>query len=167
MRSIIFLVVFLLCFEFTSSESIYLDLFKDAPAVGVCFYVPVAAYPAFTKQQIRAVARKHADRYDIPYSVVLKMIWVESRYDNSLVSPKGAVGLMQLMPETAALLGVDPRDPNQNIRGGVRYLAFLLKQFGSMPLALAAYNAGPSRVIKYGGIPPYKETQNYVSKILE
>lgn len=160
MRIVLFLFLLFICFKFSSTESIYSDLFKDE--AGICVFVPT-----FTKKQIQEIAKKHADRYKVPYKIVLRMIWAESRYDNTLVSPKGAVGLMQLMPETAALLGVDPRDPNQNIRGGVRYLASLLKQFGSMHLALAAYNAGPSRVIYYGGIPPYAETQNYVSKILK
>lgn len=161
MRIVFFLLIFFACFKFSSTESIYSDLFKDE--VGVCVFVPT-----FTKKQIQEIAKKHAAKYKVPYKIVLRMIWAESRYDNNLVSPKGAVGLMQLMPETAVLMGVkDSKVPEDNIRGGVRYLASLLKQFGSMPLALAAYNAGPSRVIRYGGIPPYPETQNYVSKILK
>jgi soluble lytic murein transglycosylase-like protein len=85
-----------------------------------------------------------------------------------LKSGAGALGIMQLMPSTAAGLGVDPTDPLQNIQGGVKLLAQLLNQFnGDTALALAAYNAGPGNVQKYGGIPPFAETQNYVASIME
>ena len=80
-------------------------------------------------------------------------------------SHKGALGLAQLMPQTAALLRVDPMDPAENLEGGARYLAQQYRKFGSWRLALAAYNAGPEAVEKYGGVPPYKETQNYVKVI--
>lgn len=92
--------------------------------------------------------------------------WQESRGRQSAVSIKGAVGVMQLMPGTAAELGVDPWDETQNITGGARYLRRQLDRFGSVALALAAYNAGPGAVSRYGGIPPYRETRNYVAAIL-
>lgn len=92
--------------------------------------------------------------------------WQESRGRMSAVSVKGALGVMQLMPGTAAELGVRADDLAENIRGGALYLRRQLDRFGSVPLALAAYNAGPGAVMRYRGIPPYRETQNYVASIL-
>lgn len=92
--------------------------------------------------------------------------WQESRGRMSAVSVKGALGVMQLMPGTAAELGVRIDDLADNIRGGALYLRRQLDRFGSVPLALAAYNAGPGAVSRYGGIPPYRETQDYVAKIM-
>lgn len=89
----------------------------------------------------------------------------ESGFNNAAVSPVGALGFTQLMPGTAADLGVDPSDPEQNLDGGARYLATQLQSFGRVDLALAAYNAGPGNVRKFGGIPPFEETQNYVRRI--
>ena len=96
------------------------------------------------------------------------LVRVESGYDPSAVSRKGAMGLMQLMPATASRLGVaDPFDPEQNVRGGVREFARLIDRYrGNLQLALAAYNAGEGAVARYRGIPPYNETRNYVSRIL-
>jgi soluble lytic murein transglycosylase len=97
------------------------------------------------------------------------MIKVESDFDPLAVSDKGAVGLMQLMPETARRLGVrNTLDPVDNIAGGVKYLRSLLNEFeGRLPLALAAYNAGRDTVLEHKGIPPFPETQNYVDKVLK
>lgn len=92
--------------------------------------------------------------------------WQESRGQMRAVSPKGARGVMQLMPSTAIELGVDPRDMSDNIRGGAMYLRRQLDRFGTVPLALAAYNAGPGAVLRFGGIPPYRETQSYVARIM-
>jgi hypothetical protein len=109
-----------------------------------------------------------ANEFGVDRSLVKAVIHAESGYDPNAVSRKGAEGLMQLMPKTAQGLKVnDSFNPADNIRGGVRYLRFLLDTFrGDVTLALAAYNAGLSRVAKYGGVPPYDETRNYVSKVL-
>ncbi len=93
-------------------------------------------------------------------------IEVESAYRQDAVSSAGAIGLGQLMPATARDLGVDPRDPRQNLDGSARYLAMMLETFGDPRLALAAYNAGPDAVRQYGGIPPYRETQNHVARVM-
>ncbi len=95
----------------------------------------------------------------------------ESGFKPDALSPKGAIGLMQLMPETARTLGVDPHDPSQNARGGAQYLRDLLSRYENDPnqvlLALAAYNAGPAAVERYHGVPPYAETRAYVAAILD
>lgn len=93
-------------------------------------------------------------------------IEIESAYRQSAVSSAGAIGLGQLMPATARDLGVNPRDPLQNLDGSARYLALMLQEFGDPRLALAAYNAGPDAVRQYGGIPPYRETQNHVARVM-
>lgn len=116
----------------------------------------------------RAIARA-GYRYSVDPGLVKAVIHVESLFKARAVSPKGARGLMQLMPRTAALVGVDDAfDPWQNISGGTRYLGYLLKRFkGDLELSLAAYNAGESTVRRYGGIPPYRETQRYVKRVLD
>lgn len=93
-------------------------------------------------------------------------IEIESAYRQSAVSSAGAIGLGQLMPATARDLGVDPRDPLQNLDGSARYLAMMLELFGDPQLALAAYNAGPDAVRQYDGIPAYRETQNHVARVM-
>ncbi|MFV0291704.1 MAG: lytic transglycosylase domain-containing protein [Paracoccus sp. (in: a-proteobacteria)] len=107
-------------------------------------------------------AQAMARKYGIPEALFLRLVNQESRWNPNARSHKGAMGLAQLMPGTAAKLGVNPRDPIQNLEGGARYLRMMYNQFGDWRLALAAYNAGPGAVKKYGGIPPYRETRNYV-----
>jgi soluble lytic murein transglycosylase-like protein len=111
--------------------------------------------------------RDAAARYGVSADLVRAVIQAESGFNRWAVSPKGAMGLMQLMPATARDLGVsDPFHPAQNIRGGVKYLAELLDRFDQdVVRALAAYNAGPERVERYNGVPPYRETRDYVRKI--
>lgn len=114
-------------------------------------------------EEINGAAR----RYNIDPALVRAVIHAESGFKVHARSPKGAVGLMQLMPATARLLGVaNPRLPRENIHGGVKYLAELLARFKSdITLATAAYNAGPQAVQKYAGVPPYAETQVYVQRV--
>lgn len=112
------------------------------------------------------MARTAARRHNVPEDLFLRMITTESNFQPGARSNKGAIGLAQLMPQTAKLLGVNPHDPKQNLEGGARYLSQQFTKFGDWRLALAAYNAGPNAVEKYRGVPPYKETQNYVRKIL-
>jgi soluble lytic murein transglycosylase len=106
--------------------------------------------------------------YGLDHRLVRAVIKAESNFDPGAVSHKGAMGLMQLMPETARDMGVkDPFDPLQNIFGGVRYLKFLMNRFhNSLFLALAAYNAGPEAVAEHGGIPPFEETNAYLRRVL-
>jgi len=111
-------------------------------------------------------ATRMAERYDIPQQVFHNLIAAESNWDPVAVSYRGAVGLTQLMPSTAVQLGVNPWNALQNMEGGARYLRQQHDRFGTWELALAAYNAGPGTVERYGGVPPYEETQNYVKKIL-
>jgi len=126
---------------------------------------PPGSTPAFTGRYsgpyldlARAAARQHG----VPEDLFLRLVQQESGWNAGAVSPKGALGLAQLMPGTAQLLGVDPGDPTQNLEGGARYLRQQFDTFGTWPLALAAYNAGPGAVQRHGGIPPFDETQNYV-----
>lgn len=109
----------------------------------------------------RAAARAHA----VPEDLFLRLVQQESGFNPNALSVKGAIGLAQLMPDTARGLGVDPTDPRANLRGGARYLAALKVRFGSWRLALAGYNAGPEAVARFGGIPPYAETEAYVRAI--
>ena len=114
-----------------------------------------------------ATAIRMAERYGLPPSIFLSLVQQESRFNPAAVSPRGAIGLGQLMPATARELNVDPRDPEQNLEGSARYLRRMLDQFGNMELALAAYNAGPGRVRQAGNtIPNIRETQQYVPSIL-
>ena len=119
------------------------------------------AYRGAYLQMARAAARKHG----VPEDLFLRLVQQESGWNPNAKSRKGALGLAQLMPATARRLRVNPRDPRQNLEGGARYLRMQYEKFGSWRLALAAYNAGPEAVEKYSGVPPYRETRNYVRRI--
>lgn len=116
--------------------------------------------------EIRELIKKAARALGMDPRILEAVAWAESGGNPDAISPAGAVGVMQLMPETARGLGVNPYDTEQNILGGAMYLKRQMNRFSSLPLALAAYNAGPGAVEKYGGIPPYKETINYVSNVM-
>ena len=150
---------------------------SSAPAV----YQPVASGTSTFSETLRAVSAVEGNgadldaifsaagvRYNIPPNLLKAIAKVESGFRPDAVSKAGALGIMQLMPGTANTLGVaDPLDLTQNIMGGAKYLREMLDRFnGDVELALAAYNAGPGAVVKYGGIPPYSETQSYVPKVL-
>ncbi len=115
----------------------------------------------------RSTVQEISRRYGVDIDLVNAVIRVESNFRPEAVSPKGCLGLMQLHPDTARRFGVrDVFDPVQNIEGGVRYLEFLLDYFqGDLELALAGYNAGENAVVRYGGVPPYPETIDYVNKV--
>jgi soluble lytic murein transglycosylase-like protein len=124
---------------------------------------PILAPKPLTPLELADAA---ADKYGLPPKLVRAVMSAESAGQPNAVSPKGAIGLMQLMPTTAKELGVDPHDPEQNVDGGTRYLRdLLLKYDGFLWHALAAYNAGPGAVQKYGDIPPYPETLRYIKRI--
>jgi hypothetical protein len=126
-----------------------------------------AAVPSQTISAGSSMVEKTALRYGISPALLNALVWQESRWNHLAVSPKGAVGLTQLMPGTARAMGVDPRDPVANLDGGARYLRLMLDRFdGDVVMALAAYNAGPERVARANGVPPIRETREYVAAIL-
>lgn len=126
-----------------------------------------ARHAAGVPARYSAKIHELSQRFDLSPSLLEAVVWQESRWRENAVSPAGARGLAQLMPGTARYLGVDPSDPFQNLEGGARYLREQLDRFdGDLEKALAAYNAGPGRVERAGGIPNIRETQNYVASIM-
>jgi soluble lytic murein transglycosylase-like protein len=149
-----------------STPSTFSQALQNAQSPTAATPVPTALSAGAATQydaQITAAATK----YGLDPALLKGLIRQESNFNASAQSPAGAQGLTQLMPGTAASLGVDASDPAQAIDGGARYLKAQLDRFGNDPSqALAAYNAGPGAVAKFGGVPPYAETQNYVQKVL-
>ncbi len=147
-------------------ETVPAPLFPDAPGAGLEMLsrLVVAYEPGEINAHIASLARRHG----LAENLVKAVIRQESGFNPGAISPKGALGIMQLMPETAVLMGVsNPFDARQNIAGGVRFLKLCLDRFGQdVGLALAAYNAGPGNVEKYQGCPPFAETQAYVAAIM-
>ncbi|GGE02963.1 transglycosylase [Polymorphobacter glacialis] len=142
----------------------------DGPMVftasGAAPIEPPRVVPALASAPLEVRIDAQAVRHGLSPSLLRAVAWQESRGRAAAVSPKGALGVMQLMPGTAAAMGVDPRDPDDNLRGGALYLRRQLDRFGSVPLALAAYNAGPGAVARFGGVPPFRETRAYVASIM-
>jgi soluble lytic murein transglycosylase-like protein len=127
---------------------------------------PLSLSPEDARAMIRAAAAKH----NVPAAFVKSIVAAESNFNPAAVSPKGAIGLMQLMPATAQEYGVDPLVPAQNIDGGTRYLHALMQRYQRsrdwLRRTIAAYNAGPAMVDKYHGVPPFHETRTYVARVL-
>lgn len=122
---------------------------------------------AFANSDYTRLIQKAARAARVNPALVSAVVQVESDFNPKVISKKGAMGLMQLMPETARELGVkNPMNPWENLRGGARYLRKMLDRFGDTHLALAAYNAGPGAVERYRGVPPFPETRNYVRKVM-
>ena len=131
-------------------------------------HTTAAAQERFANPELARVIHAAAQKYAVDPKLVSAVAEVESGGDQNAVSPVGAVGVMQLMPDTAAGLGINPYDMKSNVEGGAKYLREMLDTFdGDVKKAVAAYNAGPNAVKAYGGVPPYAETQNYVTSVLD
>jgi soluble lytic murein transglycosylase-like protein len=158
---------------FTVTSALAAHRAIPATPATVAVYATVLRHinPQMPSWQSRDLARRvllNAERWRIDANMLVAIVTVESSWHTHAVSPAGAIGLGQLMPGTAALLGVNPHDPKQNLSGAARYLRGLMQRFGRhYNLVFAAYNAGPKAVNEYGGIPPYEETQNYVVRVLD
>ncbi|MCG6925550.1 MAG: lytic transglycosylase domain-containing protein [Acidobacteria bacterium] len=143
----------------------------EIPASAVRGFVPDEVVEEVTREEgdLQSLAVAAAERHGLDPELVLAVVGVESAFRPEAVSPKGAQGLMQLMPRTAASLGVeDAFDPAENLDGGVRHLGSLLARYGGdVERALAAYNAGEGAVARHGGIPPFAETREYVKRVLD
>ena len=177
MRKIIFIGVITL---FLSASAIisYADIYKYLDENGVAHFTNITKGKGYRKviSENKTRSKKDYDRiitgksskYKIEPAIIRAVITAESNWNPVAVSNRGAIGLMQLMPSTAKdMQVVNPFDPEENIEGGARYLRHLLNRFnGDIELALAAYNAGPARVEKSGGIPPIPETEKFVKKVL-
>ena len=149
-------------------EKIY-ELTGAAPLTSVQAAAKTDGFSSYLGQEtMEDVFKQASETYDLPLSLLTAVGMQESTFRTNAVSPHGAQGVMQLMPATARELGVtDSFDMKQNIMGGAKYLRQMLDRFdGDIPFALAAYNAGANNVEKYGGVPPFQETQNYVEKVM-
>ncbi|MBD5802896.1 Membrane-bound lytic murein transglycosylase F precursor [Azoarcus sp. Aa7] len=161
-------------FNFSDAPSdprhrLILDVSPPRPAPGSAGARAKAASVRRSPDQLTPLIHDAARRHRLDPALIEAVAFVESRFDERARSPKGALGLMQLMPATATRFGVrDPFDARQNLAGGAQYLRELLDRFASLPLALAAYNAGEGAVERHGGsVPPYAETMMYVPRVLE
>lgn len=160
------LLIFLLLFSVCVLAARFFEMLKIEVLQPVLTRLHIPA-PKFTLNEIIAAA---AQKHQISPAFVKSIIAAESGFSQAAVSPKGAVGLMQLMPETAREFGADPAVPEQNIDAGAHYLSWLLQRYAgkrdALKRAIAAYNAGPGAVERYRGIPPYRETRTYVTRVL-
>ncbi len=175
-KSLIFfvLVLFNLSISLSFSSEIYYFIDKN----GVYHFTDLPddeRYKPFhlwdsglTKEEIEYAIREISSRYNVDPLLIMAIIKVESDFNPHAVSVKNAQGLMQLTPITQLELGVkDPFDPYANIEAGIRYIKFLLDKYKHLELTLAAYNAGPTAVDRYGGVPPYKETKKYIKRVIK
>lgn len=155
--------------SFDASKVVFGSLVKPSSKMNNNVSVPITSKKAdYSRLEIDNIIEGISNKHGISSKLVKALIKQESGFNPNAVSKAGATGLMQLMPSTAKNLGVtDATNPVQNVDGGVRYLKSMMNKYnGNLILALAAYNAGPGAVDKYNGVPPYKETQNYVKNIL-
>lgn len=156
-------------FEASQIASIEPEAVPPAPPAPPPAASPVA--PAPRTRTVGELIASFSAKYNLPEEFVRSVALAESALRQDAVSPKGAIGVMQLMPGTAQALGADPHDVEQNIEAGARHLRYLLEKYQNDPnpvrRALAAYNAGPGAVAKYDGVPPYRETQTYVERVIE
>ncbi len=177
----IFLFLFLLLLS--SKITTYADIYKYIDAAGVIHYTNIPTSPGY-KLYLKEYPKYQPglyfnDKYDhliikaskkhgVPFQLLKAVIKAESDFNTKAVSKAGAMGLMQIMPKNLKSFKINnPYNPSENIMGGTRYLKSLLQQFSwKLPLALAAYNAGPNRVIQYNDIPPFKETEEYVKRVI-
>ena len=154
--------------EMDAAEVVRFEAEDYTPAAAAQVPVSAAATPGRKPVSTAELIENAARKYGLPPEFVRAVVAAESGYHANAVSPKGAIGLMQLMPGTARELGADPRIPEQNVDAGTRYLRDLLVKYDNHAYhALAAYNAGPGAVDKYHGVPPYRETQNYILNVLK
>lgn len=171
--SVVFIFILIFCFE-VFGDTIYFYKDKDG---GLHFtdmpnsskFKPYISYQSlFDKKKLFHITKRLAKKYKVDPYLILAIMKIESNMDINAVSKKGAQGLMQIMPSTQKEVGVySPFDPEENIEGGIRYFKYLLNRYKDIKLAVAAYNAGPGAVDKYGGIPPYKETKRYVRLVIK
>jgi soluble lytic murein transglycosylase-like protein len=151
--------------EADSSNSIESQMRLDPPEL-----YPPASPCALSKAETVELIRAAAEKHHVPEVLVTSIVAAESNFDCAAISPKGAVGLMQLMPETAVHFGANPIVPAENIDAGTRYLGWLIQHFRNSRDAIrhviAAYNAGPAAVHRYRGVPPFRETRAYVTRVL-
>jgi soluble lytic murein transglycosylase len=173
------LVIFSIFLSLCIIPPVCADIYKFVDSKGVVHFTNVNYEKGYKKifdepedrEQLdyKEIVREKASFYDVDPSIINALIEAESGWDPNAISEKGAMGLMQIMPETAIDLGLsNPFDPEQNIDAGIRYFRMLLKKFnGNVKLAVAAYNAGPSKVEEYGGVPSFSETRRFIKNVLK
>lgn len=171
-------------FVFTTVSTLYADIYLYIDSQGVHHFTnvptssgykiyikerPARPSNSYTSDQYDHLITEASEKHGVSFSLLKALIKIESDFNPTAVSRAGAMGLMQIMPDNIEIFKIkDPFDPWENIMGGTRYLKQLLKRFdGKLPLALAAYNAGPNMVERYKQIPPFKETEDYVEKVMK
>jgi len=168
-------------FFFLTASAVQADIYMFIDSQGVLnftntptssqytLYIKERPRPAATTKKYDRIIQEASNKHGLSFSLLKAMIKVESDFDSRAISKKGALGLMQIMPQNLGAFNIrDPYDPKDNIMGGSRYFKSLVERYnGKLPLALAAYNAGPTIVDKYRRVPPIKETEEYVKKVMK